>query len=50
MDGTDLIGIGYEPGPALGKALQTLLDEVVDHPALNRRELLLERAERLLHA
>jgi tRNA nucleotidyltransferase (CCA-adding enzyme) len=50
VDGTDLIGIGYEPGPALGKALQALLDEVVDDPALNRRELLLERAQRLLHA
>ena len=32
VDGTDLIGIGYEPGPALGRALQTLLDEVVDRP------------------
>ena len=31
-------------------ALQTLLDEVVDQPALNRRETLLARAEELLHA
>ena len=29
MDGADLIGIGYEPGPALGQALETLLAEVV---------------------
>jgi tRNA nucleotidyltransferase (CCA-adding enzyme) len=49
VDGVDLIGIGYEPGPALGEALQKLLDEVVEQPALNRRELLLSRAEELLH-
>ncbi len=50
VDGADLIGIGFEPGPAIGKALETLLDEVVDQPALNKRAMLLERAEQLLHA
>jgi len=50
VDGADLIGVGYEPGPALGSALQTLLAEVVDRPALNRRETLLARAEELLRA
>ena len=49
VDGTDLIVLGYEPGPALGRALQELLDEVVDSPGLNRRETLLARAEELLH-
>ena len=29
MNGTDLIGIGYRPGPAIGHALRKLLDEVV---------------------
>jgi tRNA nucleotidyltransferase/poly(A) polymerase len=50
VDGADLIGIGYAPGPALGQALQTLLEEVVDTPGLNKRDVLLERAERLLNA
>jgi tRNA nucleotidyltransferase (CCA-adding enzyme) len=44
VDGTDLIELGYRPGPALGQTLAELLDEVVDDPALNRRETLLERA------
>lgn len=45
VDGTDLIGLGYRPGPALGQTLADLLDEVVDDPSLNRRETLLARAE-----
>ena len=44
----DLIQLGYEPGPALGRALDGLLKEVVETPALNRRETLLARAEELL--
>jgi len=48
VDGSDLIGIGYTPGPALGRTLRELLDEVVETPALNRRETLLTRAEELL--
>jgi tRNA nucleotidyltransferase (CCA-adding enzyme) len=45
VDGTDLIALGYQPGPALGRTLAELLDEVVDDPSLNRRETLLARAE-----
>jgi tRNA nucleotidyltransferase (CCA-adding enzyme) len=45
--GDDLLGIGYEPGPALGRTLRTLLDAVVRDPGLNTREQLLERAEEL---
>jgi tRNA nucleotidyltransferase (CCA-adding enzyme) len=48
VDGTDLIELGYHPGPVLGKTLAELLDAVVEEPALNRRETLLERAEELL--
>jgi tRNA nucleotidyltransferase/poly(A) polymerase len=44
VDGSDLIDLGYEQGPALGDALESLLDAVVDDPALNTRERLLERA------
>jgi tRNA nucleotidyltransferase/poly(A) polymerase len=47
VDGADLIAAGYAEGPALGRALQTLLDEVVEDPELNRREHLLERAREL---
>jgi tRNA nucleotidyltransferase (CCA-adding enzyme) len=48
VDGNDLIGLGYVPGPALGHALARLLREVVDEPSLNRRETLLARAEERL--
>jgi tRNA nucleotidyltransferase (CCA-adding enzyme) len=47
VDGSDLIQLGYEEGPALGRALDALLDAVVEDPALNRRETLLERARSL---
>jgi tRNA nucleotidyltransferase (CCA-adding enzyme) len=46
IDGSDLIRLGYEPGPELGRALQTLLERVVDDPSLNTRERLLAEAER----
>jgi tRNA nucleotidyltransferase (CCA-adding enzyme) len=48
VDGTDLIELGYHPGPQLGRALDALLEAVVDDPALNRRETLLARAKELL--
>ena len=48
IDGDDLIALGYEEGPALGRALERLLDDVVDDPAVNTRDDLLEHARRLL--
>jgi len=48
VDGTDLISLGYQPGPEIGKALAELLEEVVEQPHLNRRDALLARAEELL--
>ncbi|MBA3733981.1 MAG: HD domain-containing protein [Actinobacteria bacterium] len=44
VDGADLIALGYKEGPAIGKTLETLLDAVVEDPALNTRDELLERA------
>jgi tRNA nucleotidyltransferase/poly(A) polymerase len=44
VDGSDLLQLGYEEGPELGRVLDSLLDAVVDDPALNTREQLLERA------
>jgi tRNA nucleotidyltransferase (CCA-adding enzyme) len=48
VDGADLIELGFEPGPELGRVLDELLGAVVDDPALNRRETLLERARERL--
>jgi tRNA nucleotidyltransferase (CCA-adding enzyme) len=44
VDGSDLIELGFTEGPALGRTLESLLDDVVDDPALNTRDQLLERA------
>jgi tRNA nucleotidyltransferase (CCA-adding enzyme) len=46
--GDDLIALGYPAGPPIGRALQSLLDEVVTDPSRNTREYLLERAKELL--
>ena len=48
VDGADLLELGYCEGPLLGTALSKLLDEVVEDPARNRREWLLERAKELV--
>jgi tRNA nucleotidyltransferase/poly(A) polymerase len=48
VDGNDLIGLGFAPGPELGRALQDLLHDVVDDPTLNTRGELERRARRLL--
>jgi tRNA nucleotidyltransferase (CCA-adding enzyme) len=47
IGGDDLIGIGYKPGPEIGRTLRALLDDVVKTPELNTREQLLARAEEL---
>ena len=48
IGGDDLIALGYPPGPPIGRALQTMLDEVVTDPARNTRDHLLERAKEIL--
>ena len=47
VDGSDLIGAGWEPGPELGSVLDQLLSRVIGDPALNTRERLLAEASRL---
>jgi tRNA nucleotidyltransferase (CCA-adding enzyme) len=47
VNGNDLIGIGFRPGPAIGQALRKLLEEVVRSPELNTKEQLLKRAKEL---
>jgi tRNA nucleotidyltransferase (CCA-adding enzyme) len=47
IGGDDLLAAGYRPGPEIGRALQSLLDDVITDPALNTRQALLARAEEL---
>jgi putative nucleotidyltransferase with HDIG domain len=47
VTGDDLIDLGFTEGPALGAALQTLLDAVLDDPRVNTRDELLARAKEL---
>ena len=47
VTGDDLIELGFTAGPALGAALQALLDAVLDEPELNTRDELLARAKEL---
>ena len=47
IDGHDLIAMGIPPGPAVGEILETLLQRVVDDPALNTRERLRSAAQEI---
>ncbi len=47
VDGEDLGAVGIPPGPEVGRVLQQLLDRVVEDPAQNTRDGLLENARRL---
>ena len=47
VNGSDLLELGFH-GPALGLALYTLLDHVIDFPVDNERSLLLDLARKLL--
>ncbi len=44
VKGRDLATVGIAPGPAMGAVLKELLETVLDDPALNERERLLEIA------
>jgi tRNA nucleotidyltransferase (CCA-adding enzyme) len=48
VNGNDLIALGYEPGPRIGRALQALLDDVIRDPSHNTRDHLLARAREQL--
>jgi putative nucleotidyltransferase with HDIG domain len=44
IDGQDVMrALNLNPGPRVGEILEHLLEEVLENPALNRREALLER-------
>ena len=48
VKGKDLIDLGFEAGPRLGQALESLLDLVLDEALPNEKEALLEKAKELL--
>ena len=47
ISGREVMEAGVAPGKAVGEALNSLLNDVLDDPALNNREELIRRAERL---
>lgn len=50
INGRDLISIGFLKGKQIGEVLNSLLDLVIEDPALNEKEILLERAKAFLHS
>lgn len=50
VNGGDLLALGYPKGPALGQALQKLLDAVLEGELDNDREALLSKAALFLHS
>ena len=48
VTGSDLMALGFAPGPALGKCLEHLLNQVLDEKIPNEREPLLLSAKKFL--
>jgi len=48
VNGTDLIDLGYSPGPLLGAVLNEMMDLVLEDPSQNQREFLLAFAKQRL--
>ncbi len=44
VNGNDLMGIGFKPGPEMGRVLEALLKLVLDDPKKNDRNILLNHA------
>ena len=44
VDGRDLMAAGMKPGPALGKTLNALMEQVLERPECNERAYLLRAA------
>lgn len=47
ISGSDLIGMGYQPGQELGDMLNKLLNHVIDHPEDNVPRVLIDIAKKL---
>lgn len=50
INGNDIISMGVKPGPEIGRILRHLTNDVVDNPALNDREALMQRAQEYVNA
>ena len=48
VNGNDILALGVEAGPMVGKALNHLLDRVIEEEVLNEHEALMEEAKRYL--
>lgn len=48
LTGRDLIAIGLPTGPDIGRVLNELLVKVIDDPELNKKDILIEEAKKLL--
>lgn len=46
VNGSDLIAMGIKPGKEIGVILKSLLDEVLEDPSRNQKELLLEQVKK----
>lgn len=44
INGSDLIAVGFEQGPAIGRVLAALVERVLDCPTLNDRDTLIQLA------
>ena len=49
VKGGDLILAGVERGPQIGEILNQLLELVIEDPEMNRKEILLKEAEKIIH-
>lgn len=49
VDGRDMIGVGFDEGPGVGKVLNHLLDKVIDGALENDRGALMEEASVFYH-
>lgn len=47
INGNDLLALGLNPGPRIGRILRALHEEVLDTPEKNQREYLLKRAKEI---
>jgi tRNA nucleotidyltransferase (CCA-adding enzyme) len=48
ITGNDLAELGIEKGPKMGEILDRLLDIVIEDPLKNKKDLLLEEAQKMM--
>lgn len=48
INGSDLMNLGIEKGPHIGEILKALFEHVLDYPEDNKKEILLEKAGKLI--